>query len=217
MDDTEIIELQGNAQLQPPPATSAEEDPADECVDESQISPADDDARRVLLRRIQRYSAVFPDELAGYDLTGLSTMGVPELERCLEDVVFLVESRRTTAQARGLFLAGLSIGEASGPYLGLRLSGPVSLTATAASSEEILRTVDEIGLKYEAVARLDPVHRLCLSLGQLALAVDQANRRAAAAGTPSTVTPAETPARAPSPQPTARADNVANRDSFSDL
>jgi hypothetical protein len=224
--DTETICLEGSALAQaPPPATSADladddgfDGDCDKRCAEPQLSAADEEARRVLLRRIQRYSAVFPDEVAGYDLSGLSTMGVQELERTLEDVVFLVESRRTTAQARGIFLAGLSLGEASGPYLGLKLSGPVSLTATAASTEEIMRTVDEVALKYEAIAKIDPVHRLCLSLGQLALAVDQANRRAAAssaAGTPSTVTPAEPATSKPAPAP--RKDNVSDRDSFQDL
>ena len=226
MDNAEEIMLEGSAL----PGTLEEEPADDERSDDEPresapppLSPAEEEARRVLLRRIQRYSAVFPEEVAGYDLTGLSTMSPAELERTLEDVVFLVESRRTTAQARGIFLAGLSLGEASGPYLGLKLSGRHSLTATAASSDDILRTVDEIALKYEAIARIDPVHRLGLSLAQLALAVDRANRAAekAAPATPAPATMAATPAPAnPSPAvpPKPRPDNVAAaREGFQDL
>ena len=110
MDNVETISLEGSAL---PPALEHEGvdddyDPA-ELIDELEEPPpltsAEEEARRVLLRRIQRYSAVFPEEVAGYDLSGLSSMSPEELERTLEDVVFLVESRRTTAQAQGIFLA----------------------------------------------------------------------------------------------------------------
>jgi hypothetical protein len=223
MDNVEEISLAGSALGGSPPpleneADDSREDPEgapDEAREAAPLSPVEEEARRVLLRRIQRYSAVFPDEVAGYDLSQLSTMSPAELERTLEDVVFLVESRRTTAQARGIFLAGLSLGEASGPYIGLKLSGPHSLTATAANSTDILRTVDEIALKYESIARIDPVHRLGLSLAQLALAVDRANR---AADKATVVTPPAAPATSkPAPAPAPRQDNIAVREGFSDL
>lgn len=225
---TEEIQLEGSALEREAEDDEENDEDAPECVNtageaEPPPSPADEEARRVLLRRIQRYSAVFPEEVAGYDLSGISTMSPAELERTLEDVVFLVESRRTTAQARALFIAGLSLGEAGGPYLGLQLSSPHSLTATAAASQDLLRTIDEIALRYEAIARLDPVHRLGLSLAQLVLAVDRANKSAsttaaqAVAGGVSAAAssmPATAPAVAPAPRP----DNVAPaREGFSDL
>lgn len=225
MANVETIDLEGSAL--PAPEREADDSEAEEndTPDEGSEaveppSPADEEARRVLLRRIQRYAAVFPEEIAGYDLTGISTMTGAELERALEDVVFLVESRRTTAQARSLFIAGLSLGEAGGPYLGLQLSSPHSLTATAAASNDLLRTIDEIALRYEAIARLDPVHRLGLSLAQLVLAVDRANRAAAVAT--GAASPASPPKSIPASAPAApasqsqRADNVA-REGFSDL
>lgn len=224
MDNVEEIALAGSALGgQPPPledeydADDDTEAQPDEAREAAQLTPAEEEARRVLLRRIQRYSAVFPEEVAGYDLSQLSTMSPTELERTLEDVVFLVESRRTTAQARGIFLAGLSLGEASGPYIGLKLSGPHSLTATAANSADLMRTVDEIALKYEAIARIDPVHRLGLSLAQLALAVDRANRAADNSGgkTATPAAPATTSKPAPAPAP--RQDNIAVREGFQDL
>jgi hypothetical protein len=94
------------------------------------------------------------------------------------------------------------------------------LTATAAASQDLLRTIDEIALRYEAIARLDPVHRLGLSLAQLVLAVDRANRAAAVAT--GAASPASPPKSIPASAPAApasqsqRADNVA-REGFSDL
>lgn len=90
--------------------------------------------RRSLVRRLARYKKVFPEEVSelAAELEGLSYKSPEELASLLEEVQFLVETRRSTAQARGLFLAGLTMGEAAGPYVGLKLQG---LTATAANSD----------------------------------------------------------------------------------
>ena len=137
------------------------------------------------------------------ELEGLSYKSPEELSSLLEEVQFLVETRRSTAQARGLFLAGLTMGEAASPYVGLKLQG---LTATAASSEDLLRCVDECALKFEGCVQIDPVARLAMAVGQLALAVDGANR----ARETTTVQPTEQPKE----QPT-RINK--SRDEFSDL
>jgi hypothetical protein len=131
--------------------------------------------RRGLVRRIARYKAVFPEllgELAS-ELEGLIHKSPEELATLLEEVQFLVETRRSTAQARGLFLAGLSMGEAVGPHVGLKLTG---LALVASRSDELLTSVDEVALKYEGVVQLDPLARLAMAVGQLVLAVDGANR-----------------------------------------
>ena len=140
-----------------------------------QRSQEDVKIRRSLVRRIARYKAVFPLEISelAAELEGLVHKSPEELAALLEEVQFLVETRRSTAQAHGLFLAGLSMGELAGPHVGLKLTG---LTQVASQSPEILRTVDELALKHEGVVRLDPAARLAMAVGQLCLAVDAANR-----------------------------------------
>ena len=178
------------------PANSAEPEP---------LSADEVRERRTLVRRIARYKKVFPEEVSelAAELEGLSYKSPEELAALLEEIQFLVETRRSTAQARGLFLAGLTMGEAAGPYVGLKLQG---LTATAANSDELLRTVDECALKYEGVVQVDPVARLAMAVGQLALAVDGANRAREAAAVQPTV------------QPTAESTRInKSRDEFDDL
>ena len=179
------------------PAEPAEEDLSKDAVRE----------RRTLARRISMYKRVFPEELSelGAELEGLTSKSPEELAALLEEVQFCVETRRSTAQARGLFIAGLTMGEASGPYVGLKLTG---LAQVAASSEEILRTVDEVSLRYEGVVQLDPVARLAMAVGQLVLAVDASNR-----SRESQPTPAPIEAKASAPAPT----GIINREEFLDL
>ena len=180
-------------------------DSVDSAEPELELSPDEVRERRSLVRRIARYKTVFPEEVSelAAELEGLTYKSPEELASLLEEVQFLVETRRSTAQARGLFLAATTMGEAAGPYVGLKLQG---LTATAASSDEILRTVDECALKFEGVVQIDPVARLAMAVGQLALAVDGANR----ARETTTVQPTEQPTE----QPT-RINK--SRDEFSDL
>ena len=182
-------------------------DPADSTGDAAPeepepLSPDQVRERRTLVRRIARYKKVFPEEVSelGTELEGLMYKSPEELAALLEEVQFLVETRRSTAQARGLFLAGLTMGEASGGYVGLKLQG---LTATAASSEELLRSVDEVALKYEGVVQLDPAARLLMAVGQLVLAVDASNRARESQ-----------PQQASAPVPT---NNIIAREEFSDL
>jgi hypothetical protein len=155
------------------------------------------------------YKKVFPAEIAelGSELDDLIHKSPEELAALLEEVQFLVETRRSTAQARGLFVAGLSMGEAAGASVGLRLQG---LTATAASSEEILRTVDECALKYEGtVAPLDPALRLAMAVGQLVLAIDASNRVRESQPTPA-------PTEVKTPAPVAPTNNI-SREEYRDL
>jgi hypothetical protein len=92
-----------------------------------------------------------------------------------------------------MFIAGLQAGELAGPLVGLELQG---LANVAASSEDLLLTVDECAVKYEKILYVDPVARLGLAVVQLALAVDSHNRRAKTAvppPTPAAVVPVATP------------------------
>jgi hypothetical protein len=181
-------------------------------ADSEPLSPDQVKLRRSLARRIASYKKVFPAEISelGSELDGLMYKSPEELATLLEEVQFLVETRRSTAQARGLFVAGLSMGEAAGGYAGLRLQG---LTATAASSEEILRTVDECALKYEGtVAPLDPALRLAMAVGQLVLAVDASNR-----ARESQPTPAPIEVKTPAPVAPVAPTNINAREEYRDL
>ena len=176
----EIIELLGDAGATSTARREEDTPPGhQEAGDAAESEPLNPDQiriRRSLARRVSMYKKVFPAEIAelGSELDDLIHKSPEELAALLEEVQFLVETRRSTAQARGLFVAGLSMGEAAGASVGLCLKG---LTATAASSEEILRTVDECALKYEGVvAPLDPALRLAMAVGQLVLAIDASNR-----------------------------------------
>jgi len=169
------------------------------------LSPDEIKIRRSLVRRIARYKSVFPTEVSelAQELEGLVHKSSQELGTLLEEVQFLVETRRSTAQARGLFLAGLTMGEAAGPHVGLRLQG---LTQVAAQSADLLTTVDEVALKYEGVVQVDPLARLAMAVGQLCLAVDGANRAREAAST-----------AAVQPIPEKQQTNINARDEFADL
>ena len=170
------------------------------------LSPEAVKARRSLVRRIARYKTIFPEEVSelGSELEGLIHKSPEELAALLEEVHFLVETRRSSAQARHVFLAGLTMGEAAGPFVGLKLQG---LTQVASQSSDLLTTVDEISLRYQSETRIDPVARLAMCVGQLALAVDGANR-AREAGAVQAQQPTT---------PVAEPTNIKTRDMFSDL
>ena len=127
-----------------------------------------------------------------------------------QDVEFLVGTRRSAKAVRNLFIGGIQGVEAAGPFLGLELRG---LANIAAASEDLLSTVDEVGVKYESSLYVDPIARLGLAVVQLALAVDSHNRRApthAQAAPPAQALPAQA-ATAPT-----RPDNILPAE-FSDL
>ena len=139
----------------------------------------DGKARRALIARIGRYKALFPDALEELreELAALPQKTEAELAALLDDVIFMVETCRSAAQARGLFVAGMSFVELGGPYFGLQLRG---LAGVCSQSADLLRNVDEVALKHQALVQLDPVARLAIAVGQLCLAVDAANRRSEA-------------------------------------
>ena len=77
----------------------------------------------------------------------------------------------------------------AGPILGLELQG---LAGFASRSEDLMQTVDEVGVKYMYGDQLyvDPLIRLSMGMMQLATAVDAHNRAAKSA---TEVTPMPTP------------------------
>ena len=175
-----------------------------------QLSVEEKEERRQLIRKVGRYRAMFPAELADIQTTGLDSMPLEALRDLGQDVEFLVGTRRSAKAVRGLFIGGIQGVEAAGPLLGLELRG---LASVAASSEDLLSTVDEVAVKYESSLYVDPVARLGLAIVQLALAVDSHNRRA-----PTPVPPTQAPQAMPAMPATAptRPDNLAVGE-FSDL
>ena len=148
-------------------------------------------------------------ELADIQTTGLDSMALEALRDLGQDVEFLVGTRRSAKAVRGLFIGSLQGVEAAGPLLGLQLGG---LANVAASSEDLLSTVDEVAVKYESSLYVDPIARLGLAVIQLALAVDSHNRRA-----PAPVPPTQAPQAMPAqPATSQRVDNLAVAE-FSDL
>ncbi len=193
------------------------------------LSPEEKEERRQLLRKIGRYRSLFPKELDDISTTGLQTMPLEKLRDLATDVEFLVGTRRSAKAVRGMFLAGLQAGELAGPLVGLELQG---LANVAASSEDLLLTVDEVAVKYEKILYVDPVARLGLAVVQLALAVDSHNRRAKTAvppPTPAAVVQVATPQSAYDGPPVAlvpekasgtvatRPDNIATAADYQDL
>ena len=164
-EDDPVIEPE-NLQSNEPPAQDAPE---------ISVIPTDSSTRLKNVRKITQYKALFPSEVEG--IRGLSSLGNKtdaEIDEILRDVQSAVESRRSSNATRSMFLAGLTVGESSGYMFGLQLQG---LTNVAANSPELMKTVDECGIKYmDRFAATDPVLRLCIGLGHLVVAVDANNR-----------------------------------------
>ena len=178
-----------------------------------QLSAEEKEERRQLIRKVGRYRALFPAELADIQTTGLDVMPLEALRDLGQDVEFLVGTRRSAKAVRGLFIGGIQGVEAAGPFLGLELRG---LANIAAASEDLLSTVDEVAVKYESSLYVDPVARLGLAVVQLALAVDSHNRRAptqAQAAPPAQALPSQPVTAATAPT---RPDNILPAE-FSDL
>ena len=193
------------------------------------LSPEEKEERRQLLRKIGRYRSLFPKELDDISTNGLQAMPLEKLRDLATDVEFLVGTRRSAKAVRGMFIAGLQASELAGPLVGLELQG---LANVAASSEDLLTTVDECAVKYEKIMYVDPVARLGLAVVQLALAVDSHNRRAKTAvppPTPTAVAPVATQQAAYDGPPVTivpekaagtaatRPDNIATAADFTDL
>ena len=116
-----------------------------------------------------------PQETAEVDLGALDC-SIGELRDKAKDVEYVVATRRSSKAIRGLFLGGLASTELiAGPLLGLELQG---LAGFASRSEDLMITVDEVGVKYGDQLYVDPVIRLSMGMMQLAMAVDAHNRAA---------------------------------------
>ena len=176
----EIIKVAGSCAAPPSREQIFSHGPPEEqefLQDEPQpMSPAEKDEARVLKRRIGKYKSLFPQETVDFDLGALDGLDIESLRDRAKDVEYVVSTRRSSKAIRGLFLGGLASTELiAGPVLGLELQG---LAGFASRSEDLMITVDEVGVKYGDQLYVDPVIRLSMGMMQLAMAVDAHNRAA---------------------------------------
>ena len=192
-DHVEVIKLAGSCEpracgptqsAQPETFPDEQEFPVEP---QQMMSPAEKDEARVLKRRIGKYKSLFPQETVDFDQGTLDTLGIEELRDKAKDVEYVVATRRSSKAIRGLFLGGLASTElVAGPILGLELQG---LAGFASRSEDLMQTVDEVGVKYGDQLYVDPLIRLSMGMMQLAMAVDAHNRAAKTAEVAPTPTP----------------------------
>ena len=178
-----------------------------------QLTPAEKEERRQLIRKVGRYRAIFGKELSDVKTTGLDSMTLPALRDLATDCEFLVGCRRSSKAIRGLFLGGLQGLEMVGPMVGFKLAG---LANVASQSQDILETVDEIGIAHEKALYVDPTYRLALSVMQLAVAVDAHNRQKEAVVAVAPVPPAAN-YEGPKPALSQRPDNISAAKEYEDL
>ena len=182
--DVEVIKLAGTCEPRGPTQQSTFQPPEEQeetfPLDEPQpMTPAEKDEARVLKRRIGKYKSLFPQETVDFDQGTLDSLSIDELRDKAKDVEYVVATRRSSKAIRGLFLGGLASTElVAGPILGLELQG---LAGFASRSEDLMQTVDEVGVKYGDQLYVDPLIRLSMVMMQLAMAVDAHNRAAKSA------------------------------------
>ena len=184
--DVEVIKLAGSCEpracgpTQPTFPDSFPGDAEESAEVAQQMTPQEKDEARVLKRRIGKYKSLFPQETVDFDLGALDC-SIESLRDKAKDVEYAVACRRSSKAIRGLFLGGLASTELiAGPVLGLELQG---LAGFASRSEDLMQTVDEVGVKWGDQLYVDPVIRLSMGMVQLAMAVDAHNRSAKAAQT----------------------------------
>ena len=180
----EVIQLAGNSAAPPTREHSFSPGPPEEQEfpqEEPQpMSPAEKDEARMLKRRIGKYKSLFPQETIDVEISALDC-SIESLRDKAKDVEYVVATRRSSKAIRGLFLGGLASTELiAGPILNLELQG---LAGFASRSEDLMQTVDEVGVKWGDQLYVDPVIRLSMGMVQLAMAVDAHNRSAKAAQT----------------------------------
>ena len=194
--DVEVIKLAGSCEpracgptqsAQPETFPDEQEFPVEP---QQMMTPAEKDEARVLKRRIGKYKSLFPQETVDFDQGTLDSLSIDELRDKAKDVEYVVATRRSSKAIRGLFLGGLASTElVAGPILGLELQG---LAGFASRSEDLMQTVDEVGVKYGDQLYVDPLIRLSMGMMQLAMAVDAHNRAAKSPSIDGKVTPMPT-------------------------
>ena len=87
-----------------PPGGDGDEGDDEEAPTPEELTPAEKEERRQLIRKIGRYRAIFGKELTDVKTTGLDSMPLAALRDLATDCEFLVGCRRSSKAIRGLFL-----------------------------------------------------------------------------------------------------------------
>jgi hypothetical protein len=153
---------------------SSSDDSINEHVQQEPSTEEDKNERRVLIRKVMRYRALFQSEVEDIDLSNLGGRPLGELRDLVRDVEFLVSTRRSAKAVRSMFIGGVQVLEKGGPFFGLELHG---LTSVVAQSKDLLETVDEAAVRHETMMEVDPLARIAIQMGQLILAIDSHNRQ----------------------------------------
>jgi hypothetical protein len=118
------------------------------------------------------YRSNYAKILKDFDLTKLDKRSVSELESLLEDVQYMVSTRKTLDSSRMMLLGGLYITESVAPIAKIRLQG---LTAKCMNSPEVMEAWDECSIKYMDSIAADPLNRLMLSILMLSVSTHREN------------------------------------------
>jgi hypothetical protein len=136
------------------------------------VDPGDQSQRRKIIQKIAMYRSNYAKILKDFDLTKLDKRSVSELESLLEDVQYMVSTRKTLDSSRMMLLGGLYITESVAPIAKIRLQG---LTAKCMNSPEVMEAWDECSIKYMDSIAADPLNRLMLSILMLSVSTHREN------------------------------------------
>ena len=131
--------------------------------------------RRQLLRKIFRYRTMFKEETADLPISQAPDLNMTQLRSLSDDVEFMVACRRSATQSRRVFITGVSVAEAIAQPIGFKIKG---LTQVMQAEEDIMKTVDEISIKYESDMMVAPEIRLGMTLAHLCLTLHKLNSAA---------------------------------------
>jgi hypothetical protein len=128
-----------------------------------------------IIKKINQYKALFPDDTKSINTSNIDNLTPDKLKEKLKSIQGLVESRGSVNGTRSFFILGVNSLEKYDYVLKMKLQG---LTMTVANNEELLKTCDEVSVKYLSVlSQTDPLLRLFLGLGSIILALDMKNKK----------------------------------------
>ena len=143
--------------------------------DDSLTVSTDAVERRQLLRKIFRYRTMFKEETADLPISQAPDLNMTQLRSLSDDVEFMVACRRSATQSRRVFLTGVSVAEAIAQPIGFKIKG---LTQVIQAEDDVMKTVDEISIKYESDMMVAPEIRLGMTLAHLCLTLHKLNSAA---------------------------------------
>lgn len=114
-----------------------------------------------LILSISRYKTQFAKYLMAYDeilsLSHLRTLSLQELENILQEVMIAVSCRSSSSLVENMYFQTIKTAESFAPMINMDIKG---LNEDLKENEQIKETLQEISLKYENIAYVDPISRL---------------------------------------------------------